>query len=361
MINFRIFLQGTGYVKTPSTEEIIFFIVMVVLIGIFFTLANYIISKKKHGGHSTQKYNRFLSRKMAQNFGFQPPHIKLFEKAVKEQSIAHPVLLFSNRRMLDNFLKKAVYSLEKENNLGNEEKQTRRRYIYEIREKIEGHFKKHAGIKSTHFIKPQQQLVIKTDKGETFHSRVLSNQSGIITCSYPLTDSKHPLKLRKSLPITVSFWRDHDTGYRFRTKIAGFDSKSKYSHFYIAHANKLTVIQNRKNQRKPINASCYFYPVEVLAQDNRHHRKRIQVHYESRYLGTMKDISAQGCRITGNHIFKKEELVKIEFTISKGQIITAFGKIKNLSRKGGAAMGIRFRKISDKDKNQIYSYIFNYI
>ena len=99
--------------------------------------------------------------------------------------------------------------------------------------------------------------------------------------------------------------------------------------------------------------------------DKRRPKRKLVVHEQARHLGMIMDISVGGCRIGSSKSYAKGKYIRIEFDIKLGTTITAIGKVKNVKRQMGAGatsiMNIKFVKISNKNRNHIYSYIYHYI
>jgi len=105
-----------------------------------------------------------------------------------------------------------------------------------------------------------------------------------------------------------------------------------------------------------------MYPVEIIRQAKKHVPPEISIAYDLRFMGVLMDISVRGCRISVKHVFNQDQLIKLDFSINRRDNITAIGKVKNsqIISGQGSNISVVFRQISNKAKNQIYSYIFNY-
>lgn len=342
--------------QTNTLAIIILFIIILVIAAFALFARNRARNQK-----TRKRYNKYVARKTAANIGLKPQHTELMEKLVRSLKIAHPVLLYSNRRMLENFLKNSIELIERLHDKSDEEKAMLIKYIYEIKEIIEIHSKKGIGLKSTHLIKPEQPFLIITQEGEKFRTKVVNNLSSMLICSHPVVSKKHHLNLKRGMHLKVLFWRENDSGYSFTSRIAGFDSRGEYSHFYIRHANKLVKEQQRKHHRKPIKVSCFLYPVEIIRAGKKNKPSDINVQYDLRFMGVIKDISARGCRIATKHAFAIDQFIKLDFSITRKDNISAIGKVRNVQTINGQGvnMSIAFRQISNGARNQIYSYIFS--
>ena len=356
-----VFLKASfrGLGKQDPVSNTVLLVIIIAIVGVII-LGNMASKNRKANPGGKKRYSRFVARRTATNIGLSPGHIKLMERLVRQLNVPHPVLLYSNRRMLDSFLKNSIYLIEKQTDKTAAEKAQYIKYIYEIKEKIDLHSRKTLGLKSSHLIKPDQTFMLITEEGEKFRSTVVNNLSSALICSAP---SGQSVKLKRGMKVKVYFWRENDSGYSFVTRVAGFDERGPHSHFYLRHSTRLVKEQQRKFHRRPIQISCFLYPVEISGVTKRKQKRSIKVMYDIRFMGVMKDISARGCRVITKHAFTNDQLLKLEFSINRGENISAYGRVRgaNIIRGQGTSLSIAFRKISNKARNQIYAYIFSYV
>jgi hypothetical protein len=109
-----------------------------------------------------------------------------------------------------------------------------------------------------------------------------------------------------------------------------------------------------------------MYPAELALQGMRGtDGKKLIVHENQRHMGIISDISVGGCSVTSTRVYKKGMYMRVEFDITPGSAVTAFGKVQSVLRQTGGGtniiMHVQFIKITGANRNKIYSYIYNYL
>jgi c-di-GMP-binding flagellar brake protein YcgR len=356
----------TGYLEVPDTGSIIIFLIILLII-VFVIVIGTLQSKKTHLKKTTRKkYNRFLFDRMAKDIGLDKYHIHFLQKLISLANIRHPLLLFTNTALLDSVLKKGIYSIERQLNISDADRIKNLNILYEIKQIIESHSRKGIGLKSTILIKPEQELILISPRGERFHSKVISNFTSSITCTYPVLPPSKENLIAKGNKLKVFFWRENDSGYSFITKVLSYDRTRSVPCFSMQHSKQLKREQHRKFSRKPLRRSCFLYPVEIITVGKkRNMRRKIAVHDNQRHLGIIFNISVGGCRVGSSNPFRKGAYLKLEFDIKPQTPVIAYGKVQSIKRTIGSgathSMHVQFVKLSNKNRNYIYSYVYNYI
>ncbi len=98
-----------------------------------------------------QRYNSGIFRRTAKSLGLPEPHVAMLENLVRLCKVKQPFLVFSSASLLDDTLKKGLYSLESTRDLTAEEREKRRAIIFQIKQIIEGNARKGAVLSSTTF------------------------------------------------------------------------------------------------------------------------------------------------------------------------------------------------------------------
>jgi c-di-GMP-binding flagellar brake protein YcgR len=364
LLQFEVMRIKAG---TDVTGLLIFIGIVVLAI-----LVTYIVSKivQGFGGiqspGSKQRYNRFLLSRAGYDIGLEKQHIQYLERLIKTLKVKYPSLIFTNPTLLDAVLKRGIESVERQLSLPERERLNQLNLIWEIKQRVEVSSKRNIGLKSTYLIRPGQSLVITAYNGERFHSKVIANHTNAITVTYPVASVEKEHLFRKGSKLKVFFWRDNDSGYSFITKVSDADRMQNIPGLHILHSRKIKREQHRKYSRKPLKKSCFLYPAELVVDNSRgKQEKKLIVHDNMRHMGIISDISAGGCSIASTRPHKKGSYLKIEFDIRPGTQIPAFGKVQGVIRQSGGGnniiMHVQFLKLSSAGRNQIYSYIYNYL
>lgn len=310
-----------------------------------------------------KKYNRHVFSKMAKDVGLDKPHMDMLEYLVRVCKVKQPFLVFSNSGLLDDILKKGIYSLEQNRKLSPEAKQARLSTIYQTKQIIERNSKRGVGIKSTNLLKSGQIMMIRPESGGQFPVKIISNMRDMLACSVPRDHASHPRRLKKLTRVHVDFWRESDAGYSFTSKVLGYDNIKGMVSLLLSHAKTVRSEQQRKFRRRSLHRPCFFYPVEIMQKGKgRHTGKKAVVQGHQRLLGNLLDISAGGCSITSLSPLKTGQLLKMEFDLGSSQRITVFGKVKRSrpQQRRGGIMHVMFTRLSSQYLNQIYSYVYAY-
>ncbi|MBN1699874.1 MAG: PilZ domain-containing protein [Spirochaetales bacterium] len=361
----NILLQS-GYLEVPDTSSIIIFLVIILIIVMVVVIGTLQSRKTTLKKTTRRKYNKFLFDRMAKDMGLQKSQIHFLQKLIALANIRHPLLLFTNTALLDSVLKKGIYSIERQVNISDADRIKNLNNLYEIKQIIERHSRKNIGLKSTLLIKPGQELILISPKGERFHSKVISNFTSSITCTYPVIPPGRENLITKGNKLKIFFWRENDSGYSFITKVLSYDRTRSVPCFSVQHSRQLKREQHRKFSRKPLRRSCFLYPVEIVTIGRgRNIRRKLIVHDNQRHLGIIFDISVGGCRAGSSIAFRKGSYLKLEFDIKPQTPVVAYGKVQSIKRTIGVgathSMHIQFVKLSNKNRNYIYSYVYNYI
>jgi c-di-GMP-binding flagellar brake protein YcgR len=367
--HFYGFLLQYNALRIPAGTDasgLLIFIAVVAVLILVAVVASRIVGLFGNQTTSRRKYNRFLFSRSAQDLGLERAHIQYLERLVRNLRVKYPTLIFTNPELLDAVLKKGIAAVERQIGLPERERVNQLNLIWEIKQMIELGAKRGIGLKSTFLIKPGQTLIVTPFNGERYHSKVLSNHTSGITINFPVVSVEKEHLFKKANKLKVFFWRDNDSGYSFMTKIIDTDRTQNMPSLHILHSRKLKREQHRKFSRKPLKKSCFIYPAELISDEKRDNQgKKLIVRENLRHMGIISDVSVGGCSVTSTKAYKKGTYLKFEFDIKPGSQISAFGKVQSILRQSGGStniiMHIQFLKLSNTNRNQIYSYIYNYI
>ena len=312
-----------------------------------------------------QTYSRSIFRRIAGNMGLNTVQTDMLEKLVKVCRVRQPFLVFSNAGLLDDILRKGIYSLSHDTEISQEVRDSKTAQYYHIKEKIEQNAKKGVGINSTHLVKPGQPVTIIVPDRSQHSTRVVQNLQRLLVCAAPEKMVANREPWRRGAKIAVLFWRARDSGYQFVTKIAGFDKVKGEPVILLQHNNRsLQRNQHRKTRRRSLIRSCFFYPIELMTVGTgRQARKRAYVQQRFKHLGTIQDISAGGCSIASQSPLESGRLLMMQFEIDRGKQVTSYGKVRRVKKERGqmAVMHIMNTKVTSLNLNNIYSYVYDYI
>jgi hypothetical protein len=361
-----ILLQAGGDIfrsANPSTSMLYYFgfallgVVALILIGAM-------LSRRRapRTDAEIQQYSSGVFRRAAKAMGLPGPHIEVLQNLVRACKLKQPMLVFSSAGLLDDTLKKGLYSLDSARELSEAERESRKAIIFQIKQIIERNAKKRASVQSTTLLRPGQVLTVTPEGGGAFSSRVVSNMKDFLTVSAPTQPAGADTRWMRGTPLAVYLWRENDAGYSFVSKVLGYDTVKGVRSVLIQHSRTLRREQRRKSRRKELMRPCFFYPIRIAEAGDRRQERKAIVEQNMRTLGTVVDLSAGGCAIQTLNPFDKGRLVMIEFDIDKKAPIRSFGKVQHVHRqKGrGGSMHVMFTRVTRQHLNRISEFVYDF-
>jgi c-di-GMP-binding flagellar brake protein YcgR len=324
------------------------------------------IMNRRRGPRSPQEqaqYSRFVFGRTAKAMGLPGVHADTLQTLVNACKVKQPFLVFSNTGLLDDVLRKGIYSIDNTRAYNEEEKERRKAILYEIKQILESNSHKATSLKSTQYLRPGQALTITPETGGHFASKIVSNMRDFLTVSAPSNAAEGGTRWMRGTKLSVYFWRENDAGYSFPSKVLGYDTVKGVPCVLIQHGKALRREQRRRARRKPIMRACFYYPIRITESGfGRKTEKKATVELQLRGLGTVVDLSAGGCAIQAMSPFEPGELIMIEFDIDKKAPIRAFGKVKRVRRlKGrGGIMHVMFTRVTRQYLNRIRSFVYDF-
>jgi len=362
--SFSTFILQYDLRITPGTDlgGLLLFLAIVAGLIIVAVITNRIVQLFGNQSSPNNKYNRFLFMRVGRDVGLDKQHIEYLERLIRSLKVKYPSLIFTNPQLLDAVLKRGIASVERQPGLLDRERVTKLNLIWEIKQLIENNSKKGIGLRSTFLVKPGQTMILTAYNGERYHSKLISNHTNGLTVTMPVISVEKEHLFKKGNRLKVFFWRENDSGYSFITRVIETDR----ANLHILHSRKIKREQHRKYSRKPLKKSCFLYPAEIVEETRRNgHEKKIVIHDNMRHMGIISDISVGGCSISSTRAYKKGAYMKLEFDLRISSPIVAYGKVQSVFRRAsgttGMMMHIQFIKLSGSARNEIYSYIYNYV
>jgi len=310
-----------------------------------------------------QKHSSAFFRRTGRSMGLPASHVEALENLVRITKVKQPLLVFSSAGMLDDVLKKGLYSVEAARGISDEERERRKAVLFQIKQIIEGGARKGAVLRSSVMLKPGQLLTVSPAAGGHFASKVVSNMKDFLTISAPAGAAGVEMRWMRGTPLAVYLWRENDAGYSFQSKVLGYDTLKGLSCVLIQHSKTLRREQRRKARRRQIMRACFYYPIRITESGSaRRPERKASVEQNLRTLGTVADLSAGGCAIQTLSPFDKGKLVMVEFDIDRKAPIRAFGKVMSVHRRKGRGgiMHVMFTGVTRQYLNRICSFVYDF-
>jgi len=312
---------------------------------------------------TAERISGAVFRREAKRVGLTGPSADVLENLVRMCKVKQPLLVFSSASLLDDTLKKGLYSLDNARDLNPEEKENRRATIFQIKQTIERNARKGADLRSTALLRPGQLLTITPEGVAAYSSKVISNMKDFLTVSTPAQPAGADTRWMRGTKLSVYLWRDNDAGYSFISKVLGYDTVKGVPSVLIQHSRTLRREQRRRNRRREIMRQCFYYPIRIVETgQGRKAERKATVEQSMRTLGIVVDLSAGGCAIQTMNPFDRGKLAMVEFDIDRQAPIRAFGKVLNVHRtKGrGGIMHIMFTRVTRQHLNRISEFVYDF-
>ena len=312
---------------------------------------------------AAQQVSSATFRREARRMGLTNPAADMLETLVRMCKVKQPLLVFSSASLLDDTLKKGLYSLEGTRDLTEEEKENRRATIFSIKQAIERNGRTGAALRSTTFLRPGQLLTITPGEGTPYSSKVISNMKDFLTVSAPAQPAGADTRWKRGTPLAVYLWRENDAGYSFQSKVLGYDTVKGVPSVLIQHSRTLRREQRRRNRRRDIQRQCFYYPIRIVESlEGRRQKRKASVEQNMRTLGILVDLSAGGCAIQTMNPFDKGKLIMVEFEIERRAPVRTFGKVLNVHRERGrgGVMHVMFTRVTRQHLNRISEFVYDF-
>ena len=355
------YLGGPG---ATSTSIIISFAAVLVGVSLLILIAALINRRNRpQTAADAERYSSTVFRRMARTYGLPRAHAEMLENLVRACKVKQPTLVFTSAGLLDDTLKKGLYSLQSARGISEEEREKRATLIFQIKQIVERNSRGGASLKNTTLLKPGQMLTITPQGGSPFASRLISNMRDFLTVSTPQGAAGADTRWMRGTPLSVYLWRDNDAGYSFQSKVLGYDSVKGISCVLVQHSRTLRREQRRRNRRREIMRACFYYPIRIIeVPEGRTIQQRASVERSMRGLGPVIDLSAGGCAIQTLNPLDRGKLIMVEFDINTKAPVRAFGKVVSVRRqKGrGGSMHVMFTRVSRQHLNRISEFVYNF-
>ncbi len=351
--------------ETNITSDMIIYFGIGVVVVIALIVVGAILSRRSRPrtASDVQRYSSGIFRREAKRMGLAGFQIDLLEELVRICRVKQPLLVFTSASLLDDTLKKGLYSLDNARDLAEEARENRKATIFQIKQILERNARKGAVLRSTTFLRPGQLVTITPEGAGAFASKVISNMKDFLTVSAPAQPAGADTRWMRGTKLSVYLWRDNDAGYSFISKVLGYDTVKGVPSVLIQHSKTLRREQRRRNRRREIMRQCFYYPIKIVETgQGRKAVRKASVEQSMRTLGIVVDLSAGGCAIQTMNPFDRGKLVMVEFDIDKKAPIRAYGKVMHVHRKKGRGgiMHLMFTRVTRQYLNRISEFVYDF-
>ncbi len=360
MFSLILQMQYEGFGETGDPKSLITIIVIIIAAGGFFYIVNRLSGKQTGSSKKPQnKFNKRTFRKEAKRIGLPDKHRSVLEGLIKSYTIRNPYAALKNSPVLSDLIKDGLSEIE-EKDISPEKKEAEKLILFQIKQVIERNSQSNNTVKSSRQLRLNQPVIIADQGGRKYNTKVAGNLKENLHVEPPVGKDKQQVQWKRWTPLTVYFRRD-DNNFSFASKVLGYKSTRDRMVLILQHAKEISVSQQRKFRRKPLERPAYFTKVMIVNEGKgKKAKRRAVVDEKSRSLGTILDISAGGCGIASRAPLKQGDLIKIEFETERRNTVIAFGKVRHIRKTGyaGPVMHVMFTRLSRANLNKINYYIY---
>jgi c-di-GMP-binding flagellar brake protein YcgR len=352
-------LNGVSHNSSVITT----FVIGVAATALLIFIGGIIARRRQPGSAADGSYSSAAFKRAGKSVGLSAPQVEALESLVRVTKVKQPFLVFTSAGLLDDTLKKGLYSLDAARDLSDEERENRKTVLFQIKQTIEGKGRTGAALASTTYLRPGQVLSVTPEGGAPFSSKVVSNMKDFLTTSVPAMPAGGNSRWMRGTKLSVYLRRENDAGYTFVSKVLGYDTVKGIPSVLIQHSKTLRREQRRRNRRRELLRPCFCYPIRITETgEGRKAVRKAVVEQSQRTLGTIVDISAGGCAVQTATPAEKGRLVMVEFDVDRRQALRAFGKVMQVKRQGGrgGTMNIMFTRVTRQHLNRISEFVYDF-
>ncbi len=338
-------------------------IIMMVFIGVLILVG--VVSAIMGGGSkSSGTEARFSARRFrreAKKIGLDRERTKLMLHLIKRYNTKVPMRLLRHAGYLDSFIQQALEDVRSAN-LSDAVREQRVFEIFQLKRIITNSIESSGVARSSKSLRIGSELTLGIGN-KWYETELLTSVAAHLAVAVPETDKGEQLRLEKGTPVKAKAVSEQGQVYQFASRVMGYGVHRKTPVMYLDHTQKMQKVQNRRYQRRELDAPVYLYPVSVVTSGKGKKAKRSAVvNKEQRRLGRMIDLSAGGCAVQSRMPLAPNTLVRVDFQTEDRTMITVYGKVLRLDQAGyqGGIMRIKFTRVSREHVNRIQAFVYGY-
>ena len=350
--------MDTFQLSTPTTAQVIILVIVVIVIGIGLFIAarrGGSGSRKKGGGTSGAGWHSF--NQMAKLRGLNKDEAALLRKLVVTYKISKPSLIFTSMNILDSCIQRQVRKLSLQEIRGESKEDLINRY-YRLRNKVVRN-RDVRGLSTTRAVPIGARMRVAVQNYGQYSVQVNQNEEDFLGINIPVLPPGKFVPWNKK-KVKCFYWKEEDASYVFETKVIDVIVTDEIQSICLKHVDTIARSQKRLYPRKSVRLPVYFSRVRVVAEGG---KKKAIVDRRDTHWGTIIDISVGGLSIETAIPVNRNNFIRVEFELREDYKMVAFGKVKRIEKNTARntwVMHIQFTKIEKKDRNEIFSVLYNY-
>ncbi|TVR86454.1 MAG: flagellar brake protein [Spirochaetaceae bacterium] len=346
-----------GQTDPRATLIMMIFIGILVLVGVVSAILGG--GSKSSGTEARFSARRF--RREAKKIGLDRERCKLMLHLIRRYNTKVPMRLLRHAGYLDSFIQQALEDVRAAS-LPDTVREHRVFEIFQLKRIITNSIEASGVARSSKSLRIGSELTLGIGN-QWYESELLTSVAAHLAVSVPETDKGEQLRIEKGTPVKAKAISEQGQVYQFASRVLGYGVHRKTPVMYLDHTQKMQKVQNRRHQRRELDAPVYLYPVSVVTSGKgKKARRSAVVNKEQRRLGRMIDLSAGGCAVQSRMPLAASTLVRVDFQTEDRTMITVYGKVLRLERAGyqGGIMRIKFTRVSREHVNRIQSFVYGY-
>lgn len=293
---------------------------------------------------------------LAKKINLTRPEANLLFKICSATKIRNIYYSWSNPEEIDNLFKREFERMKNDGD-GSEEEMLA---FFKLRAHLDKILSVKRTISSSHNIPVGETLIFESPLGNQYEFKILKNEKEDLTLSVPKDFEKSEFCPKPLEKFDMKYFPHQSNKYSLTTRLIRFQSGNDGTReMVIQHMSALSMQNMREYKRANVGVDCIFSAVKEVKGKNGDTKYRPK---ENRYRGWLVDISASGCMIITKLPISRNQKIWMEMKLSGYEKIECCGLIVSVGKKKGLyALHISFLDISGKQRNEIFSYVYNYV
>lgn len=355
-------LTGTGSPlearQSPLPYTVLF--AAMVIIGIFFViwiLFKLIQKYKKSPSYIERQKKRPTALRdvqaLAKKINLSRAEANLLFAICRREKTENIFYNWSDKKALDAAFK-AEFTRLREKGASDSELEA----LFKLRNHLERILVLQKAIASSHHIQPGEFLELHAGPRK-IALKIIKSEKDNMTLEIPEGFEQTDYSPKPLTKIMLTYHSAQNLKYVLSTRVVRYqtalDGKRQ---MVVQHSNMVSMQSRRLYKRAALEVDCTFSAVSEIQG------KGGAVSYspkKNKYEGKLVDISPGGCKLTTKLPIKRNQKIWIEVKISGFEKIQCCGLIVGMKQKDDAfALNVSFLDISGKQRNEIFSYVYNY-
>ncbi|MBP5447344.1 MAG: PilZ domain-containing protein [Treponema sp.] len=233
--------------------------------------------------------------------------------------------------------------------------------VFKLKSRLEKIERMQHSIPSSHNIPEGETLTLPVTGGRFYSFKIRKNDQDSLVLEVPKNLEGTEFCPKPLDKIVMTYMTKRGTQYVLSSRVIRFQHGAGGVHeMVINHSNAVSMQNRRQWKRINIGNKCLFSAVEEKTG------RRGEVTYspkENKYEGTLADVSAGGCMIKTQLPIKRDQKLWIKINLPERGEFEAYGLIVSAQKNNETnefGLHISFIEIDEKDRNDIFAFVYNY-